>query len=353
MINKDKIIICQVAFTYVGALVGAGFVSGQELLKFFVVFGKSGILGTLIAGALLGVLGCLVVSISAQKKIESYDQLIKQIFGNKLALLIDGIIGITLYLGLAVMLVAGGTLINQLWGVSIWKGYMVTTIIIYLVLLMGREGILWLNTAVVPSLIVLTLGIALLSLKNTDVTVMANTFQVNLVGENWLLAAILYVAYNFILGAVVLSSLGNTSGCGGEKGALLGGAILGLMAAVMSIALANKGIQGINEDIPMLAIADEINPLICWAYSFTLWLAIVTTALGNSFGILKRLQQIITLPRTFCCLLVIVPILPFYRFSFSGMVSFVYPLIGFVGCIFLLIIPIKVFYRKILVLTKR
>ena len=42
MNKKNTLLVWQVAFTYIGALVGAGFASGQELLKFLLYSGEKG-----------------------------------------------------------------------------------------------------------------------------------------------------------------------------------------------------------------------------------------------------------------------------------------------------------------------
>ena len=57
-----KISWVQLCFTFVGVFLGAGFVSGQELWKFFACFGAAGLAGFLVSagimtaahGALLG-----------------------------------------------------------------------------------------------------------------------------------------------------------------------------------------------------------------------------------------------------------------------------------------------------------
>ena len=47
----------KLAFTYVGALVGAGFATGQELVRFFVNFETDGLKGVVLAGIGFALLG--------------------------------------------------------------------------------------------------------------------------------------------------------------------------------------------------------------------------------------------------------------------------------------------------------
>ena len=53
----------QLAFTFIGCFLGAGFVSGQELWQFFGSFGSSGLLGALLASALLCFAGSVIRNI--------------------------------------------------------------------------------------------------------------------------------------------------------------------------------------------------------------------------------------------------------------------------------------------------
>lgn len=355
--NIDKFRVSyQVAFTYVGAIVGAGFASGQELLKFFSVFGIKGIMGAALSGILFGVFGLLVVRITEQEKVESYDQLLRYCFGKKAAIFIDGLVAIFLLSSLAVMLAAGGSLFNQLWGFPLWSGFLLTTIVIYLFLLVGTEGVLWFNTALIPGLIIFTLAIAGISLKTSAIVVPVITklnTELNLVGHSWLMATLLYVSYNFVLGAVILSSLGHTAKHGGKNGVMLGGVVLGLMAAVMSFALLNEGVTEIGIAVPMLVIAKKIHPLTGWAYSFVLWIAILTTAMSLGFGLLKRLQSFVLLPRALAIFIIFIPTFLFLCWSFSQMVAIIYPLMGYLGMIFLLIIPIKTLPRELLLRLRK
>ena len=65
-----------IAFTYAGCIIGAGFLSGQELWQFFGSYGKWGIVGFLLAMVLQIVL-CSVIFIYAKRsQIKEFDLLI-------------------------------------------------------------------------------------------------------------------------------------------------------------------------------------------------------------------------------------------------------------------------------------
>jgi len=53
-----------VIFGYLGAVVGAGFVSGQEVVQFFVQYGRLGWWGAIIAALLFALLGGILMQIA-------------------------------------------------------------------------------------------------------------------------------------------------------------------------------------------------------------------------------------------------------------------------------------------------
>ena len=352
MHKKNILVTLQVACTYIGALVGAGFASGQESLQFFTVFGSSGIIGAVLSGLLFGLFGLLVIKIASGEKMSNYGQLLQYLFGRRASVFIEVLLSFFLLLCLAIMLAAGGSLFNQLWDFPFFQGFFLTAIVIYFALLVGTEGVLWLNTALIPGLIILSLIIAFLNLSNQEIVVAAFS-ELNLVGENWLLATCLYVSYNFILSAAILSTLGHTAKDGGQRGVLLGGMLFGLMAGVISISLLNQTSSIVEQEIPMLVLAYKVHPLMGWAYSFALWIAILTTALSVSFGLLKRLEQLLSWSKPMIIPLIFVPTLPFLYLSFPRMVATIYPLIGYSGFIFLGVLLSKAFSKGFIIRRRR
>lgn len=132
---KNKYLFWQIAFTYIGAVVGAGFASGQEILKFFGNFGIWGVIGALLAGTLLAYFGYQIVTVASNLNQESYEQYLMFLFGPSRAKIIDCMISLFLLSGLAVMLVAGGSLFNQIWGWKMEVGFILNAIFLYFVII--------------------------------------------------------------------------------------------------------------------------------------------------------------------------------------------------------------------------
>ena len=73
---QRKIGTLRLGLTFAGCFLGAGYVSGQELWQYFGAFGAHGLLGLVLAIALLGGTGVLLLRLSARTGIETMDALI-------------------------------------------------------------------------------------------------------------------------------------------------------------------------------------------------------------------------------------------------------------------------------------
>lgn len=320
----------QVAFTYVGAIVGAGFASGQELVRFFAVFSKYGLWGTITTGIIFAILGALVILLANRIESKNYGQFLKYIFPKQVYRFIDLIIASALWVGLGVMLTASGTLLKSQLNISENLGFIVTGILVFLCLQFGSKGLLNTNTLLVPILIILAIGSSLLYIQKPVACINNSGFFKTLL-PNWWTASILYVAYNMILGIVVLASLKDNVGRMTLWGGIIGGIILGVMSFIMV-----KGLQLLPEslftsEMPMLMLTTQISPMVGNIYAIGLWIALFTTAIANAHSLTSRLSS--------CFRITYKPILGILLFSsccfipwkFSTLVGLIYPLEGYLA----------------------
>ncbi len=340
--KRGKILFWQFAFTYIGAIVGAGFASGQEILQFFGVFGLYGVVGASLAGLLLAFFGYTILQTVSFLGLESYDQYLVYLFGPRRAKYFDGVIALFLLCGLAVMLVAGGSLFSHLWGWRLETGFLLNGVFLYLVMLIGIKGMLWLNTLLIPGLIFISASIAVNSIGSGGAP-QSLPLESGFLMQNWLMAALLYVSYNVVLGMVVLVTLGETARQVGSKGVFLGGLILGLLAVLLSLALSSN-LDLINgRDLPLLILAQRQQKQLSQLFAFVLWAAIITTALGNGLGLVKRLQQFPFGPKPLVTALPFLPSLAFLGWPLMRAVGVIYPFLGYVGLVVILAIVFKRF----------
>src|SRR5690554_3075782 len=114
--------VARVAATYVGTVVGAGFASGQEVLQFFGLYGIGAAWGIGLAGALLGLFGYLVLRLGSQVRARSHRDVLNGLGLPLLAVVLDGLITLFLFGGLAAMAAGAGAVASEQLGLPAFLG---------------------------------------------------------------------------------------------------------------------------------------------------------------------------------------------------------------------------------------
>lgn len=333
-------LMAKVITAYLGAVIGAGFASGQEIMQFFILHGSGGLWGAALATVLFSYLGGLVMFLAIKKKSASYSSLLSYLLGPLAGRWMDFLSLGMLLGGLIVMMAGSAAVFGEQFGLPAAAGAILLGAVTSLVILGGLEGVLTANVFLVPlkflavSLISLAvLGGAGLPAENAAAPVRS----AGGVAGHWALAGFLYVSYNMVVPVAVLSSLGRVAPLGvGVLGGALGGLLLG--AAVFLVALA--GLAHLPEaascQIPLLYLAGRLGDGFRQVLGVIIWLAILTTAIADAHGLASRMApEGGARYRAFgigACLLA----MPLAGLSFAGLVRVLYPLFGLAGLVLLL-----------------
>lgn len=332
----------QIAATYVGAVMGAGFASGQEIQQFFANFGYWGLIGIILSACLFSVLGWIMIDLQERWKVTTYSEFFLRLLGDKWGPRVDVVVSILLLVGIIAMMSGAGALFNQYFGLSSWTGVFLTAIIIFLSLWFKGEGVLWINTVLIPIKFLFCLGIALLAiLWGAQGDGEGVITSVNPLIQNWLFSAVLYVSFNITLALVVFASLGKeVQKPGARLGALLGGIALGVFASAIGGALLRfPEVKAL--EIPMVAVAGKIGSWPAFFYVVVLWLAMITAAIGNAFSLVTRIVDIGKIDYRLATLFLLVLASPLAGVKFSIIVKVVYPIFGYMGLVFLPLLFIR------------
>ncbi|KJS86966.1 MAG: hypothetical protein JM58_05455 [Peptococcaceae bacterium BICA1-8] len=335
----------KIVLTYVGAIVGAGFASGQELVRFFAVFQSDGLWGTVFTGLLFALIGALVIGFVNRMDTKNYGQLVAQLFPGKISRLMDLIISFSLWLGLGVMLAGSASLLATQYNLAPIFGFVGTAIFVLLSLQLGSKGLLNTNTLLIPLLIVLAVGASLaFILIPKECAVTSTVFQTLL--PNWWTASMLYVGYNMVLGIVVLASVKDNANRVTPWSGIIGGLILGIMSFVMV-----KGLQLLPENLlraemPMLILTERINPMIGSIYSVGLWVALFTTALANAHSLTNRISSYIHKPYRLTLGILLLSTMCFIPWRFSTLIGLIYPLEGYLAIPIIIALIVAIIKRS-------
>lgn len=332
--NKQSI---QIALAYMSVVIGGGFASGQEVLQFFTGFGMIGIVGTLVSGLLFAFLGMQIARMSSKMQANSHKEVLCILFGARVGLVVDLVLSFFLY-GVGVVMLAGcGSIFAQQYGLPPLFGGVLMTALVIATLCLNVTRIINLISAVMPFLLAMVLLITCYSIfsYNAPVEVLDAVARENneTVSSNWVVGALLYASFNIAVGFPMLAVIGGLTKQ--PKAAALGGAFgglgLGLLILVLNIGLfANiNQLQGV--EMPTLALASRISPILSIVMSVALICMIYSTAVGMFFAFSARFAK----PESsrfkgFSAVSVCIG-LALSLGGFSKLVGTVYPLLGYVG----------------------
>jgi len=336
---------------YLGAVIGAGFASGQEIVQFFVAYGSYGLKGTILATILFAVCGGLLLYTAHTRRVTNYQDILAYLLGEKAGRIIDFLLAIFLFLGISTMLSASGAVFYEHLYLPKILGVLLAYLLVVLFIITGKKGLMLSFNILVPvKLLLLTVivGYAAFVVEGNQVEVYAAYIcPANL--KYWHVSSMLYVAYNFALAMVVLTEYQSiTSRRNGIIGAVWGGIVLGFLVLLNYLALCKFLPVVLEYEVPMLYITGRISAEAKYVYTMVLWVGILTTAIANAYGFSQRLARFTGLSYSFCLLLCMTMALPISMQSFSSLVSKIYPIFGILG----ILILITLIYRAIKDITK-
>ncbi len=280
---------------FTGSLLGASFVSGQEIMQFFGVFGAYGLMAMPISIALFYMLGCAVMKTARKTGITEFDKIIIRKNIPWLRALF-GFTFIFFLFGTVVIMTAGtGALLNQHFGIPTIIGSGIMAILLGIVALWEAKGVLTAFSITVPLMIVVGMTTGLFSFFQLQAESIIST---PLSGSNPLLGNILFstiafVSYNMMAAISILVPISpdveeeRTI----HKGMLQG--IIQLSIVFLCILLPMVFFRTMLSDaeLPMVALATMIYPILGTIYSFILFIGMFGSALSCLFGAAYRIRK--------------------------------------------------------------
>jgi len=331
--------VLQVAFTYMGTVVGAGFATGQEILQFFTRFGHWGAAGIGAVTLLFVWLGAKMMLISSRIGARSYEDLNKVLFGDRVGVWVSHFMLVVLVGVNAVMLAGAGSIFNEHFGFSYQAGLLLTMIACFLLLRGGMSAILTVNSIVVPVMLLFTVFLIVDTLRTPG-------------SDRWLLevtdlspwaawsSPFLYAAFNLCMAQAVLVPLGSEIADRRTivAGAWVGGIGIGFMLLAGHIALSTY-MPGIAQfDIPMGGIARELGIYVQWIYLFLIFAEIFTTLISDIYGLTLQLEDRLKWPRQLLIACVLLLCYFISQFGFGTLLGTLYPVFGAVALGWLMLI---------------
>ncbi len=330
------------AFVYIGLVIGAGFASGREIMEYFNFPSQTDHSGIVLATFLLILLCYMILQRANRAGIKTYEEYLFLVAG-KLAGPVKVFMLFYLFCGFFTMLAGSGALLSQNYMLPPIAGVLLLAGICFLVLTLDLKGIVAVNVVLVPCMI---FGILYLCIT-AAIFGTTTTFSLGQMTGGVLTSAICYVSYNTISAATVLVPL--QKGMGTKEiriGAVVGGFVLGFLVLVIW-AGQNLFFDALwDSEIPMLKLAAMVGRTQKQMYALVLFMAILTTAVSQGFGILSSFGVKKTKERCFLSGILCLLAIPFALLGFSNLVAHLYAFFGMVGLLWMGWVMAEYFLRQ-------
>lgn len=319
----------------IGALIGAGFASGQEIYSFFYSYGKVGIAGIVLTFCLISLAIYKSLNIIYENEINSYDDFLKVfVKSEKITKVINVILNILLLVSFYIMIAGFGAYFEQELGLNRILGSLILAVLSGIVLLYNVKGVLKISSYIVPVLIIFIIVIGAVNLLTINPDV-----EIPVLKNGWLLSSISYCSYNIILLISVLISVKDqiTKKCNIKYISIISGIVMMSISILIYMLLIKSDVDVSTLEMPVVYVISKFFSRYRVIYAFIILASIFTTAISLGIGFLQNISkkkksytQIVVL---MCITSVMVS-----NFGFSKLVNFVYPIFGYIGILQLIYI---------------
>lgn len=327
--------VISITLVIIGALIGAGFASGQEIFSFFYIYGKNGIYGILIMSILIGIFIYKSLKIIYQKQVYNYNDFLNLFIKNtKIRNVILWIVNVLLLVSFYIMVAGFGAYFEQEIGINRIIGSIVLNLLCVIVFFSNIKGVLKASNLIVPFLIFF---IFFIGIKNI---VQIRTIDFYQMKNNWILSMLIYNSYNFILLMPVLISLKKqiTKEKNIKKVSILVTIIILILSINIFFLLLNANIKEIeNQEMPIVYIISNYFNKYKKIYAFIVLASIFTTAISVGIGFLQNIIKNSNSYPQFVLFMCITSLL-MSNIGFSKLLNFIYPVFGYIGILQIVII---------------
>lgn len=319
-----------IVLVIIGALIGAGFASGQEIYSFFYSYGVIGLIGIFITCGLISLTLYKSLKIIYKNKIDNYDQFLRIFIKNeKITKLINNIINILLLVTFYIMIAGFGAYFEQEIGINRIIGSTLLAILSALVFFTSVKGVLKVSQYIVPILIIFIIIIGGINLLKINPEV-----EIPVIKKGWLLSSITYCSYNMILLIPVIISIRKqiTKQSNIKYIAIIAGILMIIMSIMVYMLLIKSDVDVSLLEMPIVYVIRTFFTDFKTIYAFIILSSIFTTAISIGMGFLQNVSENRKSYTQFVLFMCITSLI-ISNFGFSKLVNFIYPLFGYMGIV--------------------
>ena len=332
----------EITSLYIGVIMGAGFASGRECWQFFGVFGKTGYYGAVASTLCFVVLACMLTYIARSKGTADLGRLISPFDSSLIDEIIGWVLAVIYYTMIIAMTAAGGSLLNQQFGISKVVGGAVIAVLCIITVLGDFERVSVVFRYMVPVLFVIGIVTILLTIRaDFGQSGATDGYQPGRMSPNWPVSALVFMAYN-TLGMITMagsSAINARDNRNAYAGAVAGTLCLGALTLLLLRALLTDMAFSSGLDLPMLGFSGRISGVLNIIYAVVLSGAVYSTGASTYYGFSTKLR-----PGRAKKIIIVAGAAAGFALGLTGfkrLVEFLYPAQGYIGILFIILIAIN------------
>lgn len=330
---KNSLII---AGTFIATIIGAGFASGQEILSYFVVYGKGSVFGLLAVCILFALCAASIMLRAYKNGTADFDEYVDIIADGRAAVFIKLCVPAFMLISFCSMNAGSGELFCELFAADRGIGIFAMLTLCTIIFLFDLKGILAVNAVLAP---IMTLSLFFLGIY-------AFVFRTSAVfGDGFFpqlcpsiaVSSLIYASYNILTLVVILSELGEM--VTKKRVCLLasaigGGALFAISLAIWAAIMLYYGKIPYGE-MPFFSVLSRYSTAVKLIYGTVVYLSMLTTAVSCGYGAISCLRKKLKIKRLSAILLTIALSLPIIFLGFESIVKSIYSLFGCLGLVLL------------------
>lgn len=344
-IAEDKLNIKNILKTagaFIAWVIGSGFATGQEILRFFASFGcmAYGVVLINFIGFIL--LGYILMKTGFENKDIARFNHFNFFCGRKLGTLYNWLITATLMLLIPVLISGGGATLYEYYGINHYIGSAIMTGAVLTAYLIGFERLINIVSSLGPLIIVFSLLVGTISLVKglghwQVITSPENILEQFKAAPHWALSGLIYLGLTFFGGSAYYTQLGRVgiSKRDLKYGAVLGGSVLVLSITIMTTAIILNGQAIAGLDIPVLYLAGKMSYVLGAVFSIMLVLGIFSSCSLMMWSVCSRFTFKEKKWNSYLAIAISIVAYLVSLLSFGTLIGTIYPMIGYVGLIFI------------------
>lgn len=326
-----------IIFMIVGALIGAGFASGQEIYLFFYKYGFYGIYGLILCSILTSFIIYKIFKLifNHNNKIKNYkDFLSFKIKNLYTAKIFNIIINISLLITFFIMISGFGAYFEQEFKINKIIGSFILSLICFCIFLTDIKGVAKVNFIIVPILILFILTIGIFNFFTLDFNMVGANLNFENLHNLWIIKSIIYCSYNMLLLIPILVNIKDyiKSIKQIKYISIFSGLVIFILSIVIFLLLVRVDIDFELLQMPVIYIISKDFSVLKYLYGFVILSAIFTTAISVGISFLNNIvntnKYFSKIAAIMCIISVIIS-----NFGFSNLVNLSYPIFGILGLV--------------------